>query len=444
MEDSKHKLYIETYGCQMNVADSEVVVKILSEAGYDKTEMMEEADLILVNTCSVRENAEMRVRGRLNLFNQVKKKRPGLLIGVIGCMAERLKEKLVEEEKMVDIVVGPDAYRDLPRLVKVAGSGQKAINTLLSREETYADISPVRTDGNKISAFISIMRGCENMCAYCIVPYTRGAERSRNPQTIVEEAKKLVDNGFREITLLGQNVDSYKWTDGEIVNFPLLLEKVALVSPALRVRFATSHPKDMSDEVLYMMAKYPNICKSIHLPVQSGSTRLLGIMNRGYSREWYMNRINAIKTIVPECSVSTDIMVGFCGETEEDQQETMSLMMEVGYDFAFMFKYSERPNTYAARKMKDDVPEKVKVRRLNEVIALQNKLSEESKEKDLGKTYEVLVEGFSKKSKKDLSGRTSQNKVVVFPAENYKIGDYVMVRIERCTSATLIGVAIKL
>jgi len=426
----------------MNVADSEVVVKILSEAGYDKTEMMEEADLILVNTCSVRENAETRVRGRLNLFNQVKKKRPGLLIGVIGCMAERLKEKLLEEEKMVDIVVGPDAYRDLPRLVTVAGSGQKAINTLLSREETYADISPVRTDGNKISAFISIMRGCENMCAYCIVPYTRGAERSRNPQTIVEEAKKLVDNGFREITLLGQNVDSYKWTDGEIVNFPLLLEKVALVSPALRVRFATSHPKDMSDEVLYMMAKYPNICKSIHLPVQSGSTRLLGIMNRGYSREWYMNRINAIKTIVPECSVSTDIMVGFCGETEEDQQETLSLMMEVGYDFAFMFKYSERPNTYAARKMKDDVPEKVKVRRLNEVIALQNKLSEESKEKDLGKTYEVLVEGFSKKSKKDLSGRTSQNKVVVFPAENYKIGDYVMVRIERCTSATLIGVGV--
>lgn len=438
------KVYIETYGCQMNVADSEVVVAILVEAGYEYTEQMVEADLILVNTCSVRENAEQRVRGRLKVFNTIKKKKPELLIGVIGCMAERLKEQLLEEEKMIDLVVGPDAYRELPLLIQTAESGQKAINTLLSREETYADISPVRVSSNGVSAFISIMRGCENMCTYCIVPYTRGAERSRHPQTIVSEAENLFEQGYREITLLGQNVDSYHWnnTDLLITDFADLLEKVARVNPKLRIRFATSHPKDLSDKALRKIAEFPNICRSIHLPVQSGSSRMLEIMNRGYTREWYLERIAAIKRIVPDCALSTDIMVGFCGETDEDQKDTLSLMKQVGYDYAFMFKYSERPKTYAARKLKDDVSEEIKLKRLKEVIALQNDLSGRSKNAELGRTFEVLVEGFSKKSKSDLVGRTSQNKVVVFPAEDYKKGDYVRVKIEKCTSATLIGRAV--
>jgi tRNA-2-methylthio-N6-dimethylallyladenosine synthase len=436
------KVYIETYGCQMNVNDSEVVMSILKDDGFSYTDIMEEADLILINTCSIRENAEVRVRGRLNVFRAFKKKKPGLLIGVLGCMAERLKEKLLEEEKLVDLVVGPDAYRDLPNLVNIAGGGQKAINVLLSREETYADINPVRYDSNGISAFVSIMRGCNNMCAYCVVPYTRGAERSRNPQTIMDEVKSLVDNGFREVTLLGQNVNSYHWKSNEtekITTFANLLEMLAAQFEQMRIRFATSHPKDLTDEVLHVIARYPNLCKSIHLPAQSGSTHILKMMNRGYTREWYLDRIAAIKRIIPNCAITTDIIAGFSAETEDDHQQTLSLMKEVGYDFAFMFAYSERPKTYAQRKYTDDVPEDVKSRRLQEIIDLQNQLSAQSKNADLGKTLEVLVEGVSKKNKSELFGRTTQNKVVVFPAETCKIGDYVMVTITGCTSATLLG-----
>lgn len=433
---------METYGCQMNVNDSEVVMSILKKQGYEHTAVMQEADLILVNTCSIRENAEQRVRGRLDVFRLQKKKKPSLIIGVIGCMAERLKDKLLEEQKMVDIVVGPDAYRDLPLLVQQAGTGQKAVNVLLSREETYADISPVRMDENKISSFVSIMRGCNNMCAYCVVPYTRGGERSRDVHTILREVKELIDMGYREVTLLGQNVDSYSWKDtytDEIVNFARLLALVAQLSPELRVRFSTSHPKDMSDEVLYTMAQYHNICKSIHLPAQSGSTRMLEMMKRGYTRKWYLERIRAIRRIIPDCSISTDIIAGFCGETEEDHQQTLSLIKEVGYNFAFMFCYSERPNTYAQRKYKDDVPEDVKSKRLQEIINLQRDVSTESKKDDLGKVYEVLVEGVSKKSKDQLFGRTSQNEIVVFPKENILVGQFVNIQIESCTSATLIG-----
>lgn len=436
------KVFMETYGCQMNVNDSEVVMSILKNHGYEHTSVMQEADLILVNTCSIRENAEQRVRGRLDVFRLQKKKKPSLIIGVIGCMAERLKDKLLEEQKMVDIVVGPDAYRDLPLLVQKAGTGQKAVNVLLSREETYADISPVRMDENKISSFVSIMRGCNNMCAYCVVPYTRGGERSRDVHTILREVKELIEMGYREVTLLGQNVDSYAWIDsytGETVNFARLLTLVAQLSPELRVRFSTSHPKDMSDEVLYTMAQYHNICKSIHLPAQSGSTRMLEMMKRGYTREWYLERIRAIRRIIPECSISTDIIAGFCGETEEDHQQTLSLIKEVGYNFAFMFCYSERPNTYAQRKYKDDVPEAVKSKRLQEIISLQRDISTESKKDDLGKVYEVLVEGVSKKSKNQLFGRTSQNEIVVFPKENISVGQFVNIQIESCTSATLIG-----
>ena len=439
------KVFMETYGCQMNVNDSEVVMSILKQNGYEHTANMKEADLILVNTCSIRENAEQRVRGRLDVFRLQKKKKPSLIIGVIGCMAERLKDKLLEEQKMVDIVVGPDAYRDLPKLVRQAGTGQKAINVLLSREETYADISPVRMDENKISAFVSIMRGCNNMCAYCVVPYTRGGERSRDVHTILREVQELIDMGYREVTLLGQNVDSYHWTDtytSDSINFSRLLSLVAQLNPLLRVRFSTSHPKDMSDEVLHTMVAYPNICKSIHLPAQSGSTRTLEMMKRGYTREWYLGRIKAIRQIIPDCSISTDIIAGFCGETEEDHQETLSLMKEVGYNFAFMFCYSERPNTYAQRKYKDDVPEELKSKRLQEIISLQRSISEESKKYDIGKVYEVLVEGESKKSKNQLVGRTSQNEVVVFPKTNILAGQYVNVQIESCTSATLIGRAI--
>lgn len=443
--NTKPKLYIETYGCQMNIADSEVVVSILKEKGYDITEDIQTADVILVNTCSIRENAEQRVWGRLDVFRQIKKKKPELTVGVIGCMAERLKEKLIEEEKTVDIVVGPDAYRELPGLLENAEAGQKAVHVILSREETYADISPVRLDKNRISAFVSIMRGCNNMCSYCIVPYVRGAERSRDTQSIIKEVKDLFEKGYKEVTLIGQNVDSYNWKgeNSTKVSFSQLLEMVAQIDTGLRVRFSTSHPKHMSDEVLYAMSKHNNICRHIHLPAQSGSTRVLELMKRGYTREYYLNRIQAIRTILPDCAVSTDIMTGFSGETEEDHQETLSLMKEVNYDFAFMFKYSERPNTHAARHLKDDILDSVKSRRLTEIIDLQNELSEKSKKEDLGKVFEVLVEGYSKKSKDYLFGRTSQNKVVVFPRNNYGIGNYVKVEIIDCTSATLIGEAIK-
>ena len=434
------KVYIETYGCQMNVADSEVVLSILKEAGYSQSEEINDAGLILINTCSIRDNAEQRIWGRLKVISHLKKKRKDLKIGIIGCMAERLKEKLLETEQLVDIVVGPDAYRELPLLVAEAEAGHKAVNVLLSREETYADISPVRMDRNGVSSFVSIMRGCNNMCAYCVVPYVRGAERSRNPQSIIKEVKELYEMGYREVTLLGQNVDSYKWDNGDSsAGFPELLETVAGISPLMRVRFSTSHPKDISDELLYVIARHRNICKHIHLPAQSGSSRILKLMNREYSREWYLDRVNAIRTIIPECALSTDMITGFCTETEVDQKESLSLMEQVGFDFAYMFKYSERPGTKAARKYKDDVPENIKSERLSEMIALQNKLSSASKKHDVGKNFEVLIEGASKRSEAYLSGRTSQNKVVVFPGENHSKGEYVNVIIERCTSATLLG-----
>ena len=434
------KVYIETYGCQMNVADSEVVVSILSKAGYEHTENIRDAGLILINTCSIRDNAEQRIWGRLKAMSHLKKQKNDLRIGIIGCMAERLKEKLIETDHLVDLVVGPDAYRDLPFLVNEAEGGHKAVNVLLSREETYADISPVRMDKNGVSSFVSIMRGCNNMCAYCVVPYVRGAERSRNPESILKEVKELFEKGYREVTLLGQNVDSYKWNNGTgIVEFPELLEKVAQINPLLRVRFSTSHPKDISDELLYTISRNNNICNHIHLPAQSGSSRILKLMNREYTREWYMDRVNAIHTIIPECSLSTDMITGFCTETEEDHNESLSLMEWAGYDFAYMFKYSERPGTKAARKLKDDVSESVKAERLSEMIAFQNRLSAKSKKSDIGRTVEVLIEGFSKRSAEHLSGRTSQNKVVVFPAGDYKKGEYAKVLIERCTSATLIG-----
>lgn len=447
MTDNLHqmKVYIETYGCQMNVNDSEVVASILSTNGFGLTNEIENADVILVNTCSIRENAETRVWGRLDVFRQMKKKNQSVLVGVLGCMAERLKEKLMEDEKLVDLVVGPDAYRELPMLIRSAEEGQKGINVLLSREETYADISPVRLDKNGVSAFVSIMRGCNNMCSYCVVPYVRGGERSRDPQTIVREVEELVKDGYREVTLLGQNVDSFSWSDanGERMNFSELLELVAKVDTNLRVRFSTSHPKDLSDEVLYTMAMYENICNHIHLPVQSGSTRILELMNRGYTREYYMKRIEAIRHILPDCSISTDIIAGFCTETELDHDLTLQLMEWVNYDFAYMFKYSERPNTKAARKLSDDVPDEVKNRRLTEIIELQGRLSEQGKQKDIGKSYEVLIEGESKKSSNNYYGRTSQNKVVVFPKGNYRIGDYAFVKIIRCTQATLIGEIVK-
>jgi tRNA-2-methylthio-N6-dimethylallyladenosine synthase len=434
------KIYIETYGCQMNVADSEVVVSILSEAGYVPTEIIGDAGLILINTCSIRDNAEQRIWGRLKAISHLKKRKADIKIGIIGCMAERLKEKLLETDHLVDIVVGPDAYRELPLLVAEAEAGHKAVNVLLSREETYADISPVRMDKNGVSSFVSIMRGCNNMCAYCVVPYVRGAERSRNPESVIKEVNELIDMGYREVTLLGQNVDSFKWDDNSgIVGFPELLEKVAMLNPLLRVRFSTSHPKDISDDLLHTIARHKNICNHIHLPAQSGSSRILKLMNREYSREWYMERVNAIHTIIPECALSTDMITGFCSETNEDHQESLSLMEWAGFDFAYMFKYSERPGTKAARKYKDDVSENIKSDRLSEMITLQNKLSAKSKKNDLGKVYEVLIEGFSKRSEEYLSGRTSQNKVVVFPGGALKKGEYVKVLIERCTSATLLG-----
>jgi tRNA-2-methylthio-N6-dimethylallyladenosine synthase len=424
----------------MNVADSEVVVSILSKVGYEPTENIKDAGLILINTCSIRDNAEQRIWGRLKAISHLKKQKNDLRIGIIGCMAERLKEKLIETDQLVDLVVGPDAYRDLPFLVTEAEGGHKTVNVLLSREETYADISPVRMDKNGVSSFVSIMRGCNNMCAYCVVPYVRGAERSRNPESILKEVKELFETGYGEVTLLGQNVDSYNWNNGTgIMGFPELLEKVALINPLLRVRFSTSHPKDISDELLYTIARNNNICKHIHLPAQSGSSRILKLMNREYTREWYMDRVNAIHAIIPECSLSTDMITGFCTETEEDHKESLSLMEWAGFDFAYMFKYSERPGTKAARKLKDDVSESVKAERLNEMIAFQNRLSGKSKKSDIGRTVEVLIEGYSKRSTEHLSGRTSQNKVVVFPAGDHKKGEYAKVLIERSTSATLIG-----
>ena len=424
----------------MNVSDSEVVASILKDAGYVTVHSYGQADLILINTCAIRDNAEQKIRNRLDVFRQEKKKRPQLLIGIIGCMAERLKEKLLEEVKSLDLVVGPDAYRDLPNLLRTAGSGQQAMNVLLSMEETYADISPVRLDKNKVSSFVSIMRGCNNMCAYCIVPYTRGGERSRDAGTILREVQELSDMGYKEVTLLGQNVDSYDWNG---VSFAGLLSCVAEINPLLRVRFSTSHPKDMSDEVLHAMARYDNICKSIHLPVQSGSSAVLQRMKREYTRAWYLDRIASIRRILPEATLSTDLIAGFCGETEEEHQETLSLMREVRYDLAFMFKYSERPKTYASRHYQDDVPEEVKGRRLQEIIDLQNVISAEVKKQDLGKTVEVLAEGFSKKSREELFGRTSQNRVVVFPREQYHAGDYVHVLVTGSTPATLLGKGVK-
>ncbi len=424
----------------MNVADSEVVVSILSDYGYQQSENINEAELILINTCSIRENAEDRIWGRLKVMGHLKRKKPELVIGLIGCMAERLKRSVIDREHIIDVVAGPDAYRSLPALISEAEGGHKAVNVLLSREETYGDISPVRMDKNGVSSFVSIMRGCNNMCAYCVVPYVRGAERSRDPESIINEVKDLIKKGYREVTLLGQNVDSYKWhSEGHIVSFPDLLERTAMLDPKLRVRFSTSHPKDISDELLKTIARHDNLCRHIHLPVQSGSSRILQLMNREYTREWYIDRIKAIRSIIPGCAISTDIITGFCTETEEDHNETLSLMAWAGYDFAYMFKYSERPGTRAARRYRDDVPEEVKTRRLNEIIALQSRLSARSKKKDLGQTFEVLVEGSSKRSVDFMSGRTTHNKVVVFPANGAKPGDYVNVCIERCTSATLIG-----
>lgn len=442
----KSKVYIETYGCQMNVSDSEVVASILRKSDYEITSDPAGADLILINTCSIRENAEQRVRGRLENLRHLKKDNRNLLVGVIGCMAERVKDKLLEEEKLVDMVIGPDAYRDLPGLIEVAAHGGKSVNTILSLEETYGDISPVRFDSNHVSAFISIMRGCNNLCSYCVVPYTRGRERSRDPRTILRETNEILSAGYREVTLLGQNVDSYHWTDSlndMDMDFTSLLEKVASTDPSLRIRFSTSHPKDMTERVLETMAQYPNICKSIHLPVQSGSTAVLNRMKRRYTREEYLQRIRAIRRILPGASVSTDIITGFCGETEDDHHQTLSIMEEVGYDFAFMFKYSERPGTLAARKYSDDVREEIKTRRLNEIIELQSRLSLQSKKQDIGKTFKVLAEGYSKKSNVHLTGRTSGNKVVVFPEQGYKPGNFVEVLIENCTSATLIGKPVK-
>ncbi len=442
VEPNGKKFYIESYGCQMNFSDSEIVASVLIDQGYSTTNNFTDADLILVNTCSIRENAEQRVRGRLKQFSAVKKTKSGLLIGVLGCMAERLKKKLLDEEKLVDMVVGPDAYRTLPDLIEETTGGQKAVNVLLSREETYADINPVRLGGNGITAFISIMRGCDNMCSFCVVPFTRGRERSRDARSIVEEARMLAEQGYKEVTLLGQNVDSYKWTHeatSKTVNFANLLELVAQVDANVRVRFSTSHPKDITDEVLYTIAKYKNICNYIHLPVQSGSTRILELMNRGYTKEWYMERIKAIKKIIPDCGISTDIIIGFCTETEKDHQDTLDMLNFVKYDLAYMFKYSERPNTLAERKYEDDVDEEVKSKRLQEIIELHRKHSLESNQKDVGKTFKVLIEGVSKKSKDQLYGRNDQNKAIVFSKGNHEPGEYVQVKVEECTSGTLIG-----
>ena len=447
------KLYIESYGCQMNFSDSEVVASIMSENGFSTTRDLEQADVVLINTCSIRENAETRVRKRLTEFKKKKADNPDMVVGILGCMAERLKKSLLEQEKLVDLVAGPDAYRDLPNLIDEVGTGQKAVNVLLSRDETYADISPVRLDKGGISSFVTIMRGCDNMCSFCVVPFTRGRERSRDPQTIVQECKDLFAKGYKEVTLLGQNVDSYRWNitnKGEIknkalptVNFAQLLIMVAKVSPDLRVRFSTSHPKDMTDEVLTAMAAYENICNYIHLPVQAGNSEVLKRMNRGYTREWYLERIEAIHRIIPDCAVSTDIISGFCAETDEEHEETLSLMDIVTFDFAYMFKYSERPKTLAERKFEDDVPEAVKSKRLTQIIEKQQAHSLASNKRRIGRTEKVLVEGVSKRSEEHMSGRTGRNSMVVFPKGNFEKGDYINVRIVDCTSATLLGEALE-
>lgn len=438
------KFYIESYGCQMNFSDSEIIASILHGEGFGATRNEEEADLIFLNTCSIREKAELTVRKRLTEFRKLKKRHPSLLIGMLGCMAERLKKALLEEEKLVDIVVGPDAYRSLPLLISEAEDGQKGVNVLLSRDETYADISPVRLNSNGITAFVSIMRGCNNMCSFCVVPFTRGRERSRDVFSIIAECRELVESGYQEVTLLGQNVDSYYWRNpdtGQDITFARLLEMVACIDSRLRIRFSTSHPKDITDEVLHTMAKYDNICKYIHLPVQSGSNRILQLMNRTYTREWYLARVQKIKEILPGCGLSADVITGFCTETEEDHQLTLALMEEVGYDFSYMFMYSERPGTLAAKRYTDDVPAEIKGRRLSEIVSLQNRMSFESNKKDLGKEYEVLIEGNSKRSDAHWMGRTSHSKVIVFPKDNQetKAGDYVMVKVEDCTQGTLLG-----
>jgi tRNA-2-methylthio-N6-dimethylallyladenosine synthase len=432
------KVYIETYGCQMNFSDSEIVASIMMKNKYELTSDITQADIIFLNTCSIRENAEQKIHKRLKELRALKKNKNNLKIGLLGCMAERLKEDLLKVDSL-DLIVGPDAYRDLPKLISTVEKGIKAANIILSEEETYDDIEPVRMDQNGVSAFISIMRGCQNFCSYCVVPYTRGKERSRNPLTIINESKHLFENEYREITLLGQNVNSYYWDNDEEYNFAKLIKAVANVNPLLRVRFATSHPKDISDELIKTISENPNICRSIHLPVQSGSSRVLKNMNRKYTREWYLERINKIKEIIPDCAISTDIICGFPGETEEDHRDTLTLMEEVGFDYAFMFKYSERQGTYAAKNLKDDVPENIKNRRLTEIIELQNNLSLKSNTADIGKTFEVLIDSYSKRSNDMFSGRNSQNKVVVFPKKDYSIGQYVNVKVNKCTSATLIG-----
>ena len=449
VSSASKKLYIESYGCQMNFSDSEVVASIMSKKGYNTTRNIDDADVVLINTCSIRDNAEKRVRNRLTEFKKKKSDNPDMVVGILGCMAERLKKSLLEQEKLVDLVAGPDAYRDLPNLIDEVGTGQRAVNVLLSRDETYADISPVRLDKGGVSAFVTIMRGCDNMCSFCVVPFTRGRERSRDPQTIVQECTELFNNGYREVTLLGQNVDSYRWNitnKGEIkdpklptVNFAQLMEMVAKVSPELRVRFSTSHPKDMTDDVLHAMAKYENLCNYIHLPVQSGNSDVLKRMNRGYSREWYLQRIEAIHKIIPDCAISTDVISGFCGETEAEHNDTLSLMDAVKYDFAYMFKYSERPKTLAERKFEDDIPDEVKSKRLSEIIDKQLKFSLASNQKRIGLVEKVLIEGESKRSNEHMCGRTSRNSMVVFPKGNGQKGQYVNVKITDCTSATLIG-----
>jgi tRNA-2-methylthio-N6-dimethylallyladenosine synthase len=449
----KRKLYIESYGCQMNFSDSEIVASILHKEGFDTTSEIQLADVVFLNTCSIREKAEQTVRNRLTQINTLKKQKPDLLVGILGCMAERLKSKWLEEERIVDLVAGPDAYRDLPKLIEQVDEGEKAVNTFLSREETYADISPVRLNSNGVTAFISIMRGCDNMCTFCVVPFTRGRERSRDPHSIVAEAKDLFERGYREVTLLGQNVDSYKWSSeennksllekkgiNEVVNFAGLLEMVAQVNPLLRVRFSTSHPKDITDDVLYTMARYENICKYIHLPVQSGNSRILELMNRGYTQEWYLNKVKRIREILGEdCGLSSDMITGFCSETEEEHQDTLSLMNQVQFDFAYMFFYSERPGTLAAKKYPDDVPEEVKKRRLQEIIQLQTRHSLQRNRLDVGKVHQVLIEGYSKKSTDFLQGRNSANKVIVFPKEDFTKGQYIDVLVHDCTGATLLG-----
>ncbi len=450
------KLYIESYGCQMNYSDSEIVASILEKDGFDTTSDIMLADVVFLNTCSIREKAEQTIRHRLIHIHGIKKHKPDLLVGILGCMAERLKSKLLEEEKIVDLVAGPDAYRDLPKLIVQVDEGEKAVNTFLSREETYADISPVRLNSNGVTAFISIMRGCDNMCTFCVVPFTRGRERSRDPYSIVAEAKDLLKRGYKEVTLLGQNVDSYKWSPEEnnkariekksadhVIHFDKLLEMVATVSPELRVRFSTSHPKDITDDVLHTMGKHENICKNIHLPVQSGNTRILEMMNRGYSREWYIQKINRVREILgPDCGISSDMITGFCSETEEEHEDTLSLMDYVQFDFAYMFYYSERPGTLAEKKFADDISLDVKNRRLSEVIKKQRAHSHLRNQQDVGKAFKVLVEGYSKKSDQYLQGRNSANKVIVFPREQYSIGDYVTVLVEGCTGGTLLGKAI--